>query len=51
MQAFNLARMRGIPARLLYFPDEGHWVTKPQNSLLWHRVFFDWLDTWLKPKE
>ena len=50
MQAFNLARMRGIPARFLYFPDECHWVTKPQNAVLWQRVFFDWLDTYLKPQ-
>lgn len=48
MQAFNLARMRGVPARFLYFPDECHWVTKPQNAVLWQRVFFDWLDTYLK---
>lgn len=50
MQAFNLARMRGIPARFLYFPDECHWVTKPQNAVLWQRVFFNWLDTYLKDK-
>ena len=48
MQAFNIARMRGIPAKFLYFPDECHWVTKPQNGVLWQRVFFDWLDTYLK---
>lgn len=48
MQAFNIARMRGVPARFLYFPDECHWVTKPQNAVLWQRVFFDWLDTYLK---
>lgn len=48
MQAFNIARMRGIPARFLYFPDECHWVTKPQNGVLWQRVFFDWLDKHLK---
>ena len=48
MQAFNLARMRGIPAEFLYFPDECHWVTKPQNAVLWQRVFFNWLDKWLK---
>lgn len=51
MQAFNLARMRGIPAEFLYFPDECHWVTKPQNAVLWQRVFFDWLDKWLKETE
>lgn len=48
MQAFNLARMRGVPARFLYFPDECHWVTHPQNAVLWQRVFFDWLDKYLK---
>ena len=51
MQAFNLARMRGIDARFLYFPDECHWVTKPQNAVLWQRVFFNWLDTYLKPAD
>ena len=50
MQAFNLARMRGIPAEFLYFPDECHWVTKPQNAVLWQRVYFNWLDKWLKPE-
>ena len=48
MQAFNIARRRGIPAKFLYFPDECHWVTKPQNGVLWQRVFFDWLDKYLK---
>ena len=48
MQAFNIARMRGIPAKFLYFPDECHWVSKPQNGVLWQRVFFDWLDKHLK---
>ena len=48
MQAFNAARMKGIPAELLIFPDENHWVLKPQNGVLWQRTFFDWLDRWLK---
>lgn len=48
MQAFNLARMRGIPAQFLYFPDECHWVLHPQNAVLWQRVYFDWLDKYLK---
>jgi len=48
MQAFNSARMRGIPAEMLYFPDECHWVQQPQNAVLWQRVFFSWLDRWLK---
>ena len=46
--AFNAARMRGIPAELLIFPDENHWVLKPQNGILWQRTFFGWLDRWLK---
>ena len=48
MSAFNAARMKGIPAELLIFPDENHWVLKPQNGVLWQRTFFDWLDRWLK---
>lgn len=50
MGAFNAARMKGIPAELLIFPDENHWVLKPQNGILWQRTFFDWLDKWLKTK-
>ena len=45
--AFNAARLRGIPAELLIFPDENHWVLKPQNGILWQRTFFGWLDRWL----
>ncbi|MCK9203189.1 MAG: S9 family peptidase [Bacteroidales bacterium] len=48
MQAFNAAVLRGIPAELLCFPDENHWVLKPQNGILWQRTFFNWLDKWLK---
>ena len=47
LQAFNAAQIKGIESRFLYFPDENHWVTKPQNSILWQRVFFDWLKTHL----
>ncbi len=50
MQAFQAAQLQGVPSRFLYFPDEGHWVQKPQNGLLWHREFFGWLDEWLKPE-
>ena len=49
MAAFDAARMRGVEARFLFFPDESHWVLKPQNGLLWQREFFRWLDTYLKP--
>ncbi|MFV0345642.1 MAG: S9 family peptidase [Bacteroidales bacterium] len=48
MGAFNSAVMQGVPAKFLYYPDECHWVLEPQNGILWHRVFFDWLDQWLK---
>ena len=48
MSAFNAARMRGIEAQLLIFPDENHWVLKPQNGILWQRTYFAWLDKWLK---
>lgn len=51
MAAYNAAVIRGIPARYLYFPDETHWVLKPQNGILWQRNFFDWLDKWLKEKK
>lgn len=50
MEAFTAAQIQNVPSRFLYFPDEGHWVTKPQNGVLWHRVFFDWLDRYCKPK-
>ena len=48
MAAFDAAKMRGVPAELLIFPDENHWVLKPQNGILWQRTFFAWLDKWLK---
>jgi dipeptidyl aminopeptidase/acylaminoacyl peptidase len=48
MQAFNAAQLKGIPSRFLYFPEETHFVLKPQNSVLWQRVFFEWLDKYLK---
>ena len=48
MQAFNAAQLQDIPSRFLYFPNEGHWVQSPQNGVLWHRVYFDWLGRFLK---
>jgi dipeptidyl aminopeptidase/acylaminoacyl peptidase len=48
LEAFNAARLRNIPARLLVFPEETHFVTKPQNAILWHREFYGWLDKYLK---
>ena len=48
MAAFNAAQMMGVPSRLLIFPDENHWILKPQNAMLWHREYFKWLDQWCK---
>lgn len=48
MEAFNAAQLRGIPSKFLYYPDEGHWVLGVHNGLLWHKVFFEWLDKYLK---
>ena len=48
--AFNAAKLRGIPAEMLIFPDENHWILKPQNAILWQRLFFRWFDKWLKPE-
>ncbi len=48
MAAYNAAQMMGVPSRLLIFPDENHWILKPQNALLWHREYFRWLDKWCK---
>jgi dipeptidyl aminopeptidase/acylaminoacyl peptidase len=48
MTAFNAAVLKGVPAQFLYFPDENHWVLKPQNGILWQRTYFNWLDKWLK---
>lgn len=48
LQLFTALQRRGVPSRFLYFPDEGHWVLKPQNSKVWHQTVLDWLDRWLK---
>ena len=48
IEAFTAAQVQDVPSRFLYFPDEGHWVLKPQNGVLWHRLFFDWLDRYCK---
>jgi dipeptidyl aminopeptidase/acylaminoacyl peptidase len=48
MAAYNAAQMMGVPSRLLIFPDENHWILKPQNAMLWHREYFRWLEQWCK---
>jgi dipeptidyl aminopeptidase/acylaminoacyl peptidase len=48
IQLFTSLQRRGVPSRLLYFPDEGHWVLKPQNSQLWYKTVLEWLDKYVK---
>ncbi len=48
MMAFNAAKMHGLEAEMLVFPDENHWILKPQNAILWQRTFFRFLDKYLK---
>ncbi len=48
MAAFNVAQMMGVPSKLIVFPNENHWILKPQNALYWHRSYFEWLDRWMK---
>ena len=48
LEAFTAAQLHNVPSRLLFFEDECHWVTKPQNSIIWQREFFEWLDKYLK---
>ena len=48
LQLFTALQLQKVPSELLIFPDEGHWVLKPQNSLLWYKTFIDWIDTWTK---
>lgn len=48
MSLFTTLQRKGVPSKLLIFPDEGHWVLKPQNSELWHKTIFEWLEGYLK---
>ncbi|QRK04475.1 S9 family peptidase [Archangium violaceum] len=48
LSTFTVLQRRGIPSKLLYFPDENHWVVKPANSIQWHEAVLDWLDQWTK---
>ncbi len=48
-QLFTTLQMLKVPSKMLYFPDEGHWVLKPQNSRLWYKTVNDWVDQWCKP--
>jgi len=48
LELFTALQMQKVPSKLLLFPDEGHWVLKPQNSILWYKTFIDWMDSWVK---
>jgi dipeptidyl aminopeptidase/acylaminoacyl peptidase len=48
LQLFTTLQLANVPSKLLLFPDEGHWILKPQNSLLWHKTFIEWIDSWVK---
>jgi dipeptidyl aminopeptidase/acylaminoacyl peptidase len=48
LQLFTALQMQKVPSKLLIYPDEGHWILKPQNSLLWYKTFIDWIDNWTK---
>ena len=48
LELFTALQMQKVPSKLLIFPDEGHWVLKPQNSILWYKTFIEWLDSWVK---
>ncbi len=48
LQLFTALQLQKVPSKLIVFPDEGHWVLKPQNSLFWYKNFIDWIDTWTK---
>jgi len=48
LELFTALQMQKVPSKLVIFPDEGHWILKPGNSLLWYRTVLDWLDLWVK---
>jgi dipeptidyl aminopeptidase/acylaminoacyl peptidase len=50
LQLFTALQMQKVPSKLLLFPDEGHWILKPQNSVLWHKAFLDWIGEWTRRK-
>jgi len=48
LEFFSALQRQGVPSKLMVFPDEGHWILKPQNSQLWYKTFLDWVGTYLK---
>jgi dipeptidyl aminopeptidase/acylaminoacyl peptidase len=51
LQLFTALQMQKVPSKLLLFPDEGHWILKPQNSMLWYHTFIGWVEEWTKAKQ
>jgi dipeptidyl aminopeptidase/acylaminoacyl peptidase len=51
LQLFTALQMKKVPSKLLMFPDEGHWILKPQNSVVWHKNFIEWITEWTKKAE
>lgn len=51
IQLFTALQLRKVPSKLVLFPDEGHWILKPRNSLFWYSTFLDWIKTWTEPKK
>src|SRR5262249_52390967 len=49
IELFNTLQSKGVPSKLVYFPDENHWVLKPQNSLFWYRTVREWLEKYAPP--
>jgi len=50
LQLFTALQAQKVPSKLLIYPDEGHWVLKPQNSLLWYKTFLEWITEWTAKK-
>ena len=48
MQLFTALQLQKIPSKMVLFPDEGHWILKPQNSIVWYQTFSDWIGEWLR---
>jgi dipeptidyl aminopeptidase/acylaminoacyl peptidase len=48
LEFFNALQRQGVPSKLMVFPDEGHWILRPQNAQFWYKTFFDWLGQWIK---
>jgi dipeptidyl aminopeptidase/acylaminoacyl peptidase len=51
MQLFTALQSQNVPSKIVIFPDEGHWVLKPQNSVFWYRNFLDWIGEWTAKRE